>query len=518
MDPTRPKWPGPVSDSRDLVLAIDQGTTGSRALVIDRAGRILSTAYREFRQHFPEPGQVEHDAEEIWTSVRDTTAEALEAAGAATERLAAIGITNQRETTVVWDRASGRALAPAIVWQDRRTSGRCAELKALGHEQDIRSRTGLVLDPYFSGTKLEWLLNANAGWRDQAAAGELAFGTIDSWLIFRLTGGRVHATDHTNASRTMLYSLDSGDWDPWLCDLFGVPMAMLPDVRVSSGDFGVTDPGVVGAEVPILGVAGDQQAALFGQGGWERGDAKNTYGTGSFLLLHTGTERGPDVPGVLTTAACDRRGGRAFAYEGSVLVAGAAIQWLRDGLGLLEYAAESEEMARSVGSTDGVYFVPALTGLGTPWWEPEARGTIVGLSRGSRREHLVRAALEAMAYSTLDVLQAMATDPDLELRSLRADGGASANDWLMQFQADVLGVPVRRPAATELTALGAAGLAGLEAGVWAEPEEFLAARGLEADFEPDPHGSRAREEDVRGWRRAVRTAIHWAHIEDDGGG
>jgi len=518
VDPTRPKWPGPVSDSRDLVLAIDQGTTGSRALVIDRAGRILSTAYREFRQHFPEPGQVEHDAEEIWTSVRDTTAEALEAAGAATERLAAIGITNQRETTVVWDRASGRALAPAIVWQDRRTSGRCAELKALGHEQDIRSRTGLVLDPYFSGTKLEWLLNANAGWRDQAAAGELAFGTIDSWLIFRLTGGRVHATDHTNASRTMLYSLDSGDWDPWLCDLFGVPMAMLPDVRVSSGDFGVTDPGVVGAEVPILGVAGDQQAALFGQGGWERGDAKNTYGTGSFLLLHTGTERGPDVPGVLTTAACDRRGGRAFAYEGSVLVAGAAIQWLRDGLGLLEYAAESEEMARSVGSTDGVYFVPALTGLGTPWWEPEARGTIVGLSRGSRREHLVRAALEAMAYSTLDVLQAMATDPDLELRSLRADGGASANDWLMQFQADVLGVPVRRPAATELTALGAAGLAGLEAGVWAEPEEFLAARGLEADFEPDPHGSRAREEDVRGWRRAVRTAIHWAHIEDDGGG
>ncbi|MCK5482128.1 MAG: glycerol kinase GlpK [Gemmatimonadetes bacterium] len=507
-----------MSDSRDLVLAIDQGTTGSRALVIDRAGRILSTAYREFRQHFPEPGQVEHDAEEIWTSVRDTTAEALEAAGAATERLAAIGITNQRETTVVWDRASGRAVAPAIVWQDRRTSGRCAELKALGHEQDIRSRTGLVLDPYFSGTKLEWLLNANAGWRDQAAAGELAFGTIDSWLIFRLTGGRVHATDHTNASRTMLYSLDSGDWDPWLCDLFGVPMAMLPDVRVSSGDFGVTDPGVVGAEVPILGVAGDQQAALFGQGGWERGDAKNTYGTGSFLLLHTGTERGPDVPGVLTTAACDRRGGRAFAYEGSVLVAGAAIQWLRDGLGLLEYAAESEEMARSVGSTDGVYFVPALTGLGTPWWEPEARGTIVGLSRGSRREHLVRAALEAMAYSTLDVLQAMATDPDLELRSLRADGGASANDWLMQFQADVLGVPVRRPAATELTALGAAGLAGLEAGVWAEPEEFLAARGLEAEFEPDPHGSRAREEDVRGWRRAVRTAIHWAHIEDDGGG
>ena len=507
-----------MSDSRDLVLAIDQGTTGSRALVIDRAGRILATAYREFQQHFPEPGHVEHDAEEIWTSVRDTAAEALETAGAPTGRLAAIGITNQRETTVVWDRATGRALAPAIVWQDRRTSGRCAELAGLGHEQEIRSRTGLVLDPYFSATKLEWLLNANPGWRDRAAAGELAFGTIDSWLIFRLTGGRVHATDHTNASRTMLYSLESGDWDPWLCDLFGVPLAMLPQVRMSSGDFGVTDPTIVGAEVPILGVAGDQQAALFGQGGWERGDAKNTYGTGAFLLFHTGTERGPDVPGVLTTAACDRRGGRAFAYEGSVLVAGAAIQWLRDGLGLLEGAEESERMARSVDSSDGVYFVPALTGLGTPWWEANARGTIVGLSRGSRREHLVRAALEAMAYSTLDVLQAMAADRDLELRSLRADGGASANDWLMQFQANVLGVPVRRPAATELTALGAAGLAGLEAGVWAEPEEFLAARGPEAEFKPDPRGSGAREEDVKGWRRAVRTAIHWAHSEDDGGG
>jgi glycerol kinase len=506
-----------VSESRDLVLAIDQGTTGSRSLVMDRDGRRLGTAYQEFQQHFPAPGQVEHDAEEIWTSVRDTVAGALEAAGAAVERLAAIGIANQRETTVVWDRATGRSVAPAIVWQDRRTSARCAELKRLGHEPDVRSRTGLVLDPYFSGTKLEWLLNSNPSWRDRAALGELAFGTIDSWLVFRLTGGRVHATDHTNASRTMLYSLDSGDWDPWLCDLFGVPAAMLPDVRPSSGDFGVTDGEVLGAEVPILGVAGDQQAALFGQGGWERGDAKNTYGTGSFLLLHTGTERGPDVPGVLTTAACDRRGGRALAYEGAVLVAGAAIQWLRDGLGILDDAAESEDMARSVPSSDGVYFVPALTGLGTPWWEPDVRGTIVGLSRGTRREHLVRAALEAMAYSTLDVLKVMTTQPGFELKSMRADGGASANDWLMQFQADVLGVPVRRPAATELTVLGAAGLAGLAAGLWAEPEEFLAARGLEVEFEPDLRRSQTRLEGVMGWRRAVQTAIHWAHIEDDGG-
>lgn len=506
-----------MRDSRDLVLAIDQGTTGSRALVVDRAGRILGSAYREFGQHFPQPGRVEHDAEEIWNSVRATTTEALEAAGRRPERLAAIGITNQRETTVLWDRATGRALAPAIVWQDRRTSKRCADLKSLGHEERIRERTGLVLDPYFSATKLEWLLNQSPEWRDRAAAGDLAFGTIDSWLVFRLTGGSVHATDHTNASRTLLYSLDSGDWDSWLCDLFGIPQAMLPEVRDSSGDFGLTDPEVFGAEIRIAGVAGDQQAALYGQGAWERGEAKNTYGTGAFLLLHTGTERGPDVPGVLTTAACDRRGGRAFAYEGAILVAGAAIQWLRDGLGLLQDAAESESLARAVESSGGVYFVPAMTGLGTPWWEPEARGTVVGLSRGSRREHLVRAALEAMAYSTVDALQAMTAGPDIDLRSLRADGGASANDWLMQFQADVLGVSVRRPAAAELTAVGAAGLAGLEAGVWAEPEEFLAARGEETLFEPSAGAAEVAERGLRGWRRAIRTAIHWAHLDNDGG-
>lgn len=506
-----------MSGSPELVLAIDQGTTGSRAVVVDRSGRVLGTAYREFHQHFPEPGQVEHDADEIWDSVVETVARALEAADRKPEQLAAIGITNQRETTVVWDRATGRPAAPAIVWQDRRTAGRCSELERLGHAEAVRGRTGLVLDPYFSATKLEWLLNRNRGWRDRAAAGELAFGTIDSWLIFRLTGGRVHATDHTNASRTMLYSLDGGDWDPWLCDLFGVPPAMLPEVRASSGAFGSTDSYVFGAEVPIAGVAGDQQAALYGQGGWERGEAKNTYGTGAFLLLHTGTERGPDVPGVLTTAACDRRGGRAFAYEGAILVAGAAIQWLRDGLGLLDAAADSEEMARSVESTDGVYFVPALTGLGTPWWEPDVRGAIVGLSRGTRREHLVRAALEAMAYSTRDALQAMTMESSLSLASLRADGGASANDWLMQFQADVLGVSVRRPAATELTAIGAAGLAGLSAGVWSEPEDFLAARGAETVFEPDARQEEVARQRIGGWRRAIQAAIHWAHIDADGG-
>ncbi len=503
-----------MSGRSDLVLAIDQGTTGTRAFVMDRAGTLLGSAYREFRQYFPRPGQVEHDAEEIWTSVRGTVDECLRAAGRPLDRLAAVGITNQRETTVVWDRSTGRPLAPAIVWQDRRTSDRCAELKRLGHEDVIRSRTGLVLDPYFSGTKLEWLLDRHPEWRDRGTAGEIAFGTIDSWLIFRLTGGEVHATDHTNASRTMLYSLDDGEWDPWLCDLFGVPQAMLPGIRPSAGDFGHTRADILGAEVPIAGVAGDQQAALYGQGCWDAGEAKNTYGTGAFLLLNAGTTRGADVPGVLTTAACDRRGGRAFAYEGAVLVAGAAIQWLRDGLGLLEEAAESEAMARSVESSGGVYFVPALTGLGTPWWEPDVRGTIVGLSRGTRREHLVRAAVEAMAYSTGDVLSAMTGDAGADLRSLRADGGAARNDWLMQFQADVLGVPVRRPAATELTALGAAGLAGLHAGVWNEPEEFLAARGAEAVFQPAADGSKRRNDGVQGWRRAVETAIHWAHIGD----
>ena len=501
--------------SGSCVLAIDQGTTGSRAVVLDPRGAVLGSSYREFQQYFPEPGRVEHDAEEIWSSVLQTSREALEASGRRATDLAAIGITNQRETTVLWDRVTGRPVAPAIVWQDRRTAERCAELVRHGREPEIRARTGLVVDPYFSATKLEWLLDRNAELRGRAEQGELAFGTVDSWLIYRLTGRRQHVTDPTNASRTLLYSLDDGDWDPWLCDLFGVPPEMLPEVRNSSGDFGVTDAGLLGAEVPIAGVAGDQQAALYGQGCWEAGDAKNTYGTGAFLLFHTGAHRGPDVPGVLTTAACDRLGRPAFAYEGSILVAGAAIQWLRDGLGLLTDAAESEAMAASVASSDGVAFVPALTGLGTPWWEPRARGTLVGLSRGTRREHVVRAAVEAMAFSTLDVLEAMSADPELALSSLRADGGASGNDWLMQFQADVLGVPVHRPAARELTALGAAGLAGLAAGLWQEPEEFLAARGPEDVFTPAPESRAAVDRAVREWRRAVDTAVHWATLGDD---
>lgn len=493
-----------------VVLAIDQGTTGSRALVLDSSARVVGASYREFPQYFPAPGRVEHDPEEIWASVLSTVRDALKAAAADPGDVAAIGVTNQRETTIVWDRRTGRPAGRAIVWQDRRTAERCATLKREGHADVIRRRTGLVVDPYFSATKLEWLLDAHEGWRDRAAAGELAFGTVDSWIAFRLSGGRAHVTDHTNASRTLLYSLDTGTWDPDLCELFGVPEAMLPEVRPSSGTFGSADPQVFGADPPICGMAGDQQAALYGQGCWEAGEAKNTYGTGAFLLFHTGEQRRPDLPGVLTTVACGPRGERAFAYEGAILVAGAGIQWLRDGLGLLTRAADSDAMARAVDSTDGVFFVPALAGLGTPHWEPEARGTIVGITRGTRSEHLVRAALEAMAYSTADVLDAVTRGSGLGLHTLRADGGAARNDWLMQYQADLLGVPVRRPEAAELTAIGAAGLAGVAAGVWSEPEEFLAAHGAEAVFEPDPARSEPAGQGFDGWRRAVRAVLHWA--------
>ncbi|HSG07854.1 MAG TPA: glycerol kinase GlpK [Longimicrobiales bacterium] len=496
-----------------MILAIDQGTTGSRSMLLDISGRVIGSAYREFPQYFPESGHVEHDAIEIWDSVRATIDEALSSAVRVPSDVLAVGITNQRETTIVWDRETGVPLARAVVWQDRRTADRCQQLRAGGHEPDIRARTGLVLDPYFSATKLEWLLDRNPDWRRRAEEGSLAFGTVDSWIIHRLTGGRVHATDHTNASRTMLYSLNEGAWDPVLCDRFGIPSAMLPDVRTSAGDFGHTDSAVFGAEVPVAGVAGDQQAALYGQGGWSVGEAKNTYGTGAFLLLHTGPDRGPDVPGVLTTVACGRRGDRAFAYEGAILIAGAAVQWLRDGLQILRGATESEGMARSVDSTDGLVFVPSLVGLGTPHWEPRARGAVLGISRGTRTEHLVRAALEAMAYSTVDALQAMLAGAGLDLRSLRADGGAARNDWLMQFQADALGVPVRRPQATELTAIGAAGLAGVATGVWSEPEEFLAARGAERVFEPGP-GAEAAADGIRQWRRAVRAVLGWSRDEE----
>ena len=483
------------------ILSIDQGTTGSTCLVVLADGSIAGRGYREISQHYPQPGWVEHDADEIFLRTREAAREAIAKAGMVPD---AVGITNQRETIVVWERSTGRPVSRAIVWQDRRTSERCAELALRAPE--IARRTGLVLDPYFSATKLEWMLRDEALAR-RAAAGELVAGTIDSWLIWRLTGGRVHATDPTNASRTMLYDIDAGAWSPELCALFGIPAALLADVRRSSGSFGVADAEHFGAEIPITGVAGDQQAALYGQGCWASGEGKNTYGTGAFLLFNAGTTRPPGGGGLLTTIACDALGNPVYALEAAIFIAGAAVQWLRDGLQIVGHAAETEAMARSVPSTDGVYFVPALAGLGAPHWAPDARGTIVGLTRGTTRAHLVRAALEAMAYGTADVV-AMVRDQGVVLDRLRVDGGATANDWLMQCQADVLHVTVERPAMIETTALGAAGLAGISAGVWRAPGEFLASRAF-TRFAP----SRARDAvaaDYAGWQRAVRAALSWA--------
>ncbi len=484
------------------VLAIDQGTTGSTCLVVTADGRVAGRGYREITQHFPEPGQVEHDAEEIFARTCDAAREAIAQSGL---RPDAIGITNQRETIVVWDRATGVPLGRAIVWQDRRTAARCA---ALAPQRDaIYSATGLVTDPYFSATKLEWVIQHRAS-RAPGGLSSLAAGTIDSWLIWKLTNGAVHATDPTNASRTMLYDIHAHAWSEQLMTLFGVPRDMLPDVRPSSGDFGVADAAHLGLAIPIAGVAGDQQAALFGQGCWDAGSSKNTYGTGAFLLLHTGTSRPAGGGGLLTTVACDPSGGPAYALEASIFIAGAAVQWLRDGLGIIARASDAESLATAVASNDGVYFVPALTGLGAPAWEPNARGTIVGLTRGTTREHLVRAALEAMCYGTADVLHAMRAASGAPLDVLRVDGGATANGWMMQFQADVLGVPVERPDIIETTAMGAAALAGLATGVWKSGAEFLSSRHYER-FAPGP-GRAAAVEAARGWDRAVRAALHWA--------
>ena len=497
------------------VLAIDQGTTGSRAVVFASDGRLVASAYEEFPQHFPEPGRVEHDAGDIWASVRSTIDRALETAGAAAEGIGAVGITNQRETTVLWDRETLEPVARAIVWQDRRTAERCDALRGTPDAEMIRRRTGLVVDPYFSATKLEWMLTSDPELARRAASGELAFGTVDAWLITRLTGGAVHATDPTNASRTLLYSLDEGDWDPELCSLFGIPAELLPEIRPSAGEFGLTDPGAVGFELPITGVAGDQQAALFGQGCWAAGEAKNTYGTGAFLLLHTGAERGPDVEGVLSTAACGPDGGLAYAYEGSILVAGAAIQWLRDGLGLIETAEESERIAASLDDAAGVVFVPALTGLGTPYWASGARGAFFGLTRGTTTAHLVRAVLESIAQSTADVIEAMTAPADIELAALRVDGGAARNDWLMQAQADLIGQTVVRPEATELTAIGAAGLAGVGAGLWDGPDELATARGGETEFHPRAGSDERVDARRRDWKRAIHAVLEWTEA---GGG
>jgi glycerol kinase len=486
------------------VLAIDSGTTGATCLVIAADGRVLGRGYREIPQHYPQPGWVEHEPDEIFDRTLDAAREAVARSGVTPST---IGITNQRETAVLWNRRTGAPVGRAIVWQDRRTAARCLELAP--RAAAIAACTGLLPDPYFSATKLEWMLRRDDV-RRLAEEGALAAGTVDSWLIWRLTGGAVHATDPTNASRTMLFDIGTRAWSAELLATFGVPRALLPEVRPSSGDFGAARGAMLGLarDIPIQGVAGDQQAALFGQGCWAPGEGKNTYGTGAFLLLNTGSRRAAPGGGLLTTLACDAAGQPAYALEGAIFIAGAAVQWLRDGLGIIGTAAETEALARGTASNDGVYFVPALTGLGAPHWEPEARGTIVGLTRGTTRAHVARAALEAMAYATADVLELMEARGECRFGRLRVDGGATDNAWLMQYQADVLGVPVERPDMAETTALGAAGLAGIAAGVWPDAPAFLGTRRFQS-FVPGPNAAAAREARA-GWARAGRTALAWA--------
>jgi glycerol kinase len=492
-----------------VILAIDQGTTGTTCLVFDADAQLAGRAYREFEQHFPRPGWVEHDANDIWETTRAVAHEALEDAGASA--LQAIGITNQRETVCVWDPGSGEPLHHALVWQDRRTAARCDELRADGREPLVRTRSGLVLDPYFSATKIEWLLENVDGLRERASNGRAVFGTVDSWLVFKLTGE--HRTDMTNASRTMLYDIERECWDDELLGLFGdVPRASLPEVLPSIGEFGAVRDGALGDDrfdgVPICGIAGDQQAALYGQGCLDPGLGKNTYGTGSFVLMNSG-ERVPTAPpGLLATVAWGIGDTTIYALEAAIFVTGAAVQWLRDGLGIIEAAAETEGLAASLDSNDGVYFVPALTGLGSPHWDPYARGTIIGLTRGSTRAHVARATLEAIAFQTVDAVQAMERVAEQPLEELRADGGATANGWLMQFQADVLGVPIAVAEIAETTALGAALLAGVGVGAWTQ-DDVAKREGERARYEPRM-GDDERYALVDEWRRAVSRARGWA--------
>jgi glycerol kinase len=490
-----------------MVLAIDQGTTGTTCLVFDGDGELAGRAYREFTQHFPRPGWVEHDAAEIWQVTQAVAGEALTDAGVAVGGLAAVGITNQRETVCVWDPSTGEPLHRALVWQDRRTAARCDELRRHGHEAMVRARTGLVLDPYFSGTKVEWLLEHVDGLRERAESGRAVFGTIDSWLVFNLCGE--HVTDPSNAARTLLYDITRGAWDDDLCALFGVPRRALPEVRPSIGAFGTTRPEALhGHAAPVSGIAGDQQAALYGQACLDPGQGKSTYGTGSFVLLNSGAAPPVAPPGLLATVAWGIGARTQYALEASIFVTGAAVQWLRDGLGIIGEAGETEALAASLQSNDGVYFVPALTGLGSPHWDPYARGTIVGLTRGTGRAHLARATLEAIAYQSLDAIRAMEQASGRELEELKADGGATANGWLMQFQADVLGVPVVVPEVRETTALGAALLAGVGAGLWTQ-DRVAALWRERARWEPRMGGDE-RDALAGRWREAVARAGAWA--------
>jgi glycerol kinase len=490
------------------LLALDQGTTSSRAIVFDDSGAPVAVAQREFPQHFPRPGWVEHDPADLWQTQRDTAVEALRSAQISARDLAAIGVTNQRETTVLWDRATGQPIYNAIVWQDRRTADACVALANDIPAEWLRQRTGLRLDPYFSATKIAWILDRVPGARARAERGELAFGTVDTWLLWQLTGGSVHATDATNASRTLLFNIHTGAWDDGLLARFRVPRALLPEVRPSSGVFGEVSTVDELRGLPIAGIAGDQQSALFGQACFEPGMAKNTYGTGCFMLLQIGEQPAESKNGLLTTLACELAGRRRYALEGSVFIGGALIQWLRDGLGFIKNAAEIESLAASVPDHGGVYFVPAFAGLGAPHWDAYARGSVFGLTRGTTRAHIARAALEAIAFQNYDVLQAMQADAARPLTELRVDGGASANALLMQFQADLLGVPVARPKVTETTALGAACLAGLAVGVWPDPQVLAQHWQVDRVFTPQ----RSRDEiavRVRHWREAVKRSRDW---------
>ena len=494
------------------MMALDSGTTSNRCILFDRAGRIVSVAQREFTQYFPQPGWVEHDANEIWATLLGVAVEAMQMAGAAAADIAAIGITNQRETTIVWDKATGEPVHHAIVWQCRRTSEYCDELRARGLTARFREKTGLVLDAYFSATKLHWLLENVPGVRERAAKGELLFGTVETWLIWKLTGGRAHVTDYSNASRTMLFNINTLDWDEEILAELNIPRSMLPKPLPSSGLFGTTDTSLLGGEIPITGAAGDQQAALFGQTCFQPGEAKNTYGTGCFLLMNTGEKPVFSQNGLVTTIAWGLGEKVTYALEGSIFVAGAAIQWLRDEMKLITNAAESEAVAQEVADTNGCYVVPAFTGLGAPYWDQYARGAIVGLTRGCNRAHIVRATLDSLTYQTYDVLNAMRADSGIALASLKVDGGASANNYLMQTQADVIGAPVLRPTCVESTAMGAAYLAGLAVGFWRDQAEIRKIWAVDRTFEPQLD-AKSRDARLHGWHRAVQRAFDWAKEE-----
>ncbi|MFC4355587.1 glycerol kinase GlpK [Chryseomicrobium palamuruense] len=494
-----------------FMLALDQGTTSSRAVLVNQNGEMVESAQQEFKQHFPQPGWVEHDALEIWNSVVACLAEVLRKANIQPHQIAGIGITNQRETTVVWDKHTGQPIHRAIVWQSRQTEEICQQLRNAGHEELVRTKTGLLIDPYFSATKIKWLLDHVPGARKKAEDGDLLFGTIDTWLVYKLSGGKAHVTDYSNASRTMLFHISDLTWDDELLAILDIPKQMLPDVRSSSEIYAYTkDYHFFGHEIPIAGMAGDQQAALFGQACFEKGMAKTTYGTGSFMLMNTGEERVRSTHGLLTTIAWAVDGKVEYALEGSVFVAGSAVQWLRDGLRMIDHAKDSESYATRVESTEGMYLVPAFVGLGTPYWDSDARGAIFGLTRGSTKEHFIRATLESLAYQTRDVLEAMITDSTIDLKTLRVDGGAVKNDFLLQFQSDILGVSVERPQGNETTALGAAFLAGLAVGFWKDKAEIAEQWRLDQTFNQTWDETK-REELYSGWKQAVAATRSYKH-------